>query len=246
MFNFLENYQSYSNIDLLKIVKRPNKYQPEAVAAAETILETRSVTEEELNIVAAYYTELDSQEKKSNEKIQQVINQTNDFLKPILQPSEKVNSTKWLNIIIFIVTLQYIREYIKVLAELKYMFTVNNYNWDSYSYFIIILLVYIPIVIYLLWKRKKWGWILLFSTTIFSVISQVIRIMLYAKYNDMFTFDPFEVIIPVSINIALIYVLYKNNIAQAFQVNQKSKKEIAIIVIIGTLMFSWLVNELYY
>lgn len=244
MFNFFENFQSYSNIELLKIVKRPNEYQPDAVAAAKKILTTRNVSEEELDTVTAYFIQVDSQTSKTNETIQSLKDQTNELLEPILQPSEHVNPTKWLNIIILVVTLQYISEYIKVLSELRFLLTSSDYHWDISSSLVIILLVYIQFVIYLLWKRKRWGWILLFSTNIFSVISLVMRLAIYSRYNDIFSIDPSEIIIPLAINLALIYVLFKKNIAQAFNVNEKSKKEIAIIVIIGTLTFSWFMSEL--
>ena len=43
---FYKRYEGYSNAELLKIIKRPEAYQPEAVQTANKILESRDVSEE--------------------------------------------------------------------------------------------------------------------------------------------------------------------------------------------------------
>lgn len=46
-FDFSKEYTRYSNVELLRIVLQPDKYQPQAVTAAKEMLATRTVTEEE-------------------------------------------------------------------------------------------------------------------------------------------------------------------------------------------------------
>ena len=50
-FDFYQLYKDYSNIELLKIVKRPTEYQPTAVAVATQILNERQLTTEEIQLV---------------------------------------------------------------------------------------------------------------------------------------------------------------------------------------------------
>ena len=43
--DFLKNFENFSNIDLLKILARPENYESEAISTANEILSERSVTE---------------------------------------------------------------------------------------------------------------------------------------------------------------------------------------------------------
>lgn len=57
-FNFHEEYKSYSNIDLLKIVKCPQEYDRKAIAVANQILNERVIAPEEREAVDKYYEDI--------------------------------------------------------------------------------------------------------------------------------------------------------------------------------------------
>ena len=62
-FNFYEEYKSYSNFELLKILKQPADYQPAAVDAATLILKEREVSEQE-NAEVNYHFEAIAQQQQ--------------------------------------------------------------------------------------------------------------------------------------------------------------------------------------
>src|SRR3954464_10304228 len=99
-FDFYEQYKDYSSTELLKIVKRPADFQPQAVAVAIQILSERQVTSEEIQLVDQYYQDIESSAKANKEKFDALKGKATDFFEPVLYPSEKVEPNKWVNILL--------------------------------------------------------------------------------------------------------------------------------------------------
>jgi hypothetical protein len=68
-FDFHRLYKDYSNIELLKIVKRPEGYQPAAVIVATQILNERQVTDDEIQFVDQYFCHLNNAAEVQKERM---------------------------------------------------------------------------------------------------------------------------------------------------------------------------------
>ena len=106
-FDFHHQYKDYSNIDLLKIVKRPAEYQSAAVTVATQILSERQVTPEETQFIEDYFQNIENSAKAKKIKVDAIKNKVVDFFEPVLQPSEKVEPSKWVNILVLLIAIQY-------------------------------------------------------------------------------------------------------------------------------------------
>jgi len=106
-FDFYEIYKDFPTTELLKIVFRPDGYEPEAVEAASRRLSERERTPEDQAAVQEFYEEKDREVRQKAEKIDHLKEQAADLLQPIIKPGPNISPRKWLNIFLIVLGLQY-------------------------------------------------------------------------------------------------------------------------------------------
>ena len=155
---FYKRYEGYSNAELLKIIKRPEAYQPEAVQTANKILESRDVSEEDHMEADQFYID----EAETNEIRKEQINKAKgavfDILEPFIKPGTEVKAARWVRIFLVILFLQYIWLLIKTILDI-----IKVIRYDHYDIYILLYfpaLVYIPVLFYLIYKKRRWGVVL--------------------------------------------------------------------------------------
>ena len=257
-FDFHDKYKDYSNIDLLKIVRRPTEYQVSAVGVAAQILSTREVTQSDLEQVDNYFDEINTETKRKTDKITSYKEKTADFFEPVLNPTTEVKPEKWLNILLLIIGLQYlwtlyvnISDFVKFIMHVidckSYVFDSNNETvsyWTCFSnqfnpliFFQILTLIYIPIIFYFLFKRKRWGWILLFADNLFGLISNVSQFYIFFKYQQYHHGDTLSFFTQILIKALFVFFLWKDYISDFFSVTKETKNKTAIVTTLITLLF---------
>ena len=235
--NFYERYKDYSNIDLLKIAKRPGEYQPEAVAMANQLLNERQVISEEILFVDRYYEDIDNAIRNQKEKIDSYKEKVADFFQPIIHPTEKVEPAKWLNILLFIIVLQYAWSFYKTIRSLIRFLNCSYCRWDILYFVEILNLLYIPFIFYLLYKRKRWGWILLFADNLFTLISRLSQSYIFFKYQSIHQGSTTSFLFPILVKALFVFFLFRDSIANYFNINSDTKKKTAVALTIGTSFF---------
>lgn len=237
-FDFSTTYKDYSNVSLLLITLQPEKYQSEALNAATKILESRIVTETQY-AEAKMILQSEIQEK------QQILNNQNvwkekalDFFQPILKPTSAFIPEKWLRLFVLIIILQYIYSSIFMCIGLINIINCENCELGFGLLYRLPSLLFIPFVIYLLWKRKKWGWILLFSNSFFitlSVIPDTIAFVAYARSSSDYNFT--FLVWRLFLYFGLSFLLWKENITLLFNVNSRAKQQTALAVLLLFVVF---------
>jgi hypothetical protein len=257
-FDFHDKYKDYSNIELLKIIKRPNEYQISAVDAAAQILSSREISHTDIELVDNYFNEIDTEAKRKMDKITSYKEKTADFFEPVLNPTAEVKPEKWLNILLLVIGLQYLWTLYLNFSDLiiftKYVIDCKSYGFDSNAetvsywtcfssrfdplvFFQILTLIYVPIIFYLLFKRRRWGWILLFADTLFGLISTVSQSYIFFNYQQYHHGDTFSFFIQIIIKGLFVYFLWRKYISDFFNVTMETKKKTAIITTIVTVLF---------
>lgn len=238
-FNFSEEFKNLSNIDLLKVVLRPSEYEKEAVEAAATkILQTRQVSEDETAAVKNYYDETDAKKQSQNKKMDSLKKE----LSKIVEPQTEIKPSYWIKIFLIAVAIQYL---ILLFNAVKHFLSLLNSNTQisSFDFVTVANIIYIPIIFYLIFKRKKWGWILLFADNLVSSILCLSEIFLYFQSfanNSSFSFlryNPTSIFIFLIIKAAFLYFLWRNEIAAYFHIASNTKKKTSILTAMLTLAF---------
>jgi hypothetical protein len=244
-FDFYQQYKDYSNIDLLKIVKRPTDYQPAAVTVATQILNERQITPEEIQHVEQFFQDLDSSANAKKEKLAALKNKATDFFEPVLHPSEKVEPNKWVNILLLVISIQYAWSVFNTIKQLIGFLQCDDCSFDVTLFAELLTLLYVPLIFFLLFKRRLWGWILLFADNLFSLISRASQSYIFFKYQSIHHGDTTSFLLPVLIKAAFVFFMWRDTIANHFGVTHKTKKKTAIIITAGTLLFILTMNLMF-
>ena len=257
-FDFYDKYKDYSNIDLLKIVRRPSEYQVAAVDGATQILSEREITQSDIDQVDNYFDEIDTETKRKTDKINSYKEKATDFFQPVFEPTSEVKPEKWLNILLLVIGLKCLWTlYINVsdlVRFVKFVIDCKSYGFDNSTetvsywtcfstrfdplvFFQIVTLTYVPVIFYLLFKRKRWGWILLFADTLFGLISLISQSYVFFKYQLYHQGDTLSFFTQIIIKGLFVFFLWRNNISDFFNVTMEVKRKTAIVTIIVTVLF---------
>src|SRR5689334_9501012 len=95
--NFIEEFKNYSNLELLKIIKNPTDYQQAAVDAAQTILSTRTISNEEVQKVDDDLATTREQGTRNDKGI----------FKSVFRASSDEATSKWLKFLWLALAVQY-------------------------------------------------------------------------------------------------------------------------------------------
>ncbi len=178
MTEFTELYKELSNNELLKIISESDKYNPIAVETAKTEIESRQLTEQELNQAKSKITAKENAKKLEIEKRKQrekkIIKSTStlfDTINPIQKEIQTPEKIIRLTLLIF-GGLSIYRLY-QQFGMFRYMFT-DMAGWDlsMVEYFFPIIIL--PVSIILFWKRNKIGWILLSIFLTYSAFNSIV------------------------------------------------------------------------
>lgn len=235
-FDFQQQFSDYSNIELLKIIKRPSDYQPTAVAIAKQLLNERQVTIQEEQLADQYFQDIENSKKLQKEKVDSIKNKATNFLDPVLYPSGKVEPNKWLNILLLLLALQYGWSLFLIAKRIITFFQCYNCSFDISFLAEVLTLLYIPFIFFLLLKRKRWGWILLFADNLISLISRLGQFYLFLKYQGIHQNDTTSFLWPITIKAAFIFFLWRDSIADHFNVTHEMKKKSVTITLAGILL----------
>lgn len=200
-FDFNEQYKHYSDTELLKIKQQPDAYQPEALEAAVRILKERGVTEEKAKTLTLQ---------------EDTVHLLDSFdLKEEIKPLPPL-------LVFFLITVA--MEYLwKFYGELKIFPFDQVLNNISFTLFILFDIVYTPFVFFLLFKRKPWGWILLFISIAMSAITRVMRFDIILQYVGLDTLQGLTYIGITLLKLAFTYYLWRKEIPEFFHVTKKVK-----------------------
>ncbi|TKG91565.1 hypothetical protein EYV94_21305 [Puteibacter caeruleilacunae] len=177
---FLDQYQSASNIELFRIIDDAENYQPLAVDAAQAIIDSRKLTEEEVNrvkeeLALIHHEKIQDEERKQYFK-QLILQKFDNFIGfGDLKQGESAESNKTIASIVVVYGIAYVFMIFSQIDILPMMlFEFNDWDYSTFLYFLPI--VMLPIAISLFWKRKKIGWILLSFYLINKCVSTAIML----------------------------------------------------------------------
>jgi hypothetical protein len=225
-FNFYNQYKDYSNFELLKILQQQDHYQPAAVEAATLILKEREVSEEEKVEAHNHFDALQQKEQLKKEGIYKIQEKLFDFFEPIIRPGNEFHPVKWLNMLIAFIAVAFAWSFGVKLWFLGRMLT---YGYFDFSMVIdAVYLIYMPLLLYLLIKKKRWGWILL--------VAESCLIIIFAFPESYYLFrhvvNPVMYFFVLAFRCFLLYFLWRPKISELFGVTARTKKDTALVMLL--------------
>jgi hypothetical protein len=227
-FNFYEQYKGSSTVDLLIIVKQPDKYQPEAVNAAKMILRERNVSEaEEQQALEIIMSRQRSKIKKRDED-----KTLSELLDPLTDPDadKSVDKTIYIGLTVVSVFYSWIAYSTAKIIILSYLAEML----DGYVLIEFLNLSYLVCMLYMLWKRQAWGWRLLFGHVFLSVTNMFYGMFLNGSgYIDAVDVsDLYILLLPLGARIFVLWYMWKDKIASHFSIYDAEKKRTLKVMLI--------------
>jgi hypothetical protein len=224
-FDFYSKFKDYTTVALLKISKRPAGYRAEAIRAINQLLDERAISQQEIDEAEAELHALDNKAKNKRHRANTYEDNTDDFLEPVTHPGAERNLAKWLNVLLVVIGIQYLGLLYNVIKDQIRLLQCDDCHFTTFYYLVVVAQIYTPIVGYLVLKRNRWGWALLFAGVLNSLIAAIIPFVYQFAYKIPFqgvsaTFIMFQLI-----KVGLCYFLCRNNMLDYFGIARKEKEK---------------------
>lgn len=255
----LEKYQSFSTHELLMILEASEDYRPEAIEAVNIVLVDRPITPEQQEHAREKAEEIRIERERPVERITsiyqligEVFQRLVDHLNPIQE--EPIPLRRKIIMVASLYSLfalqfiwswgpnfQFLQEYPAALTEIDFLIEM-------------IPSVLVPIAVVLFWMRKKAGWLILNSYTVYFLLSNIFTLGYFATHEPASTIGPYHLpmrppILPILIQTilagVLIWLMNKESFRAAFGVKKiQSIRTIGLGVIIGIMVICYAVYGL--
>ena len=166
MSDFIKQYTNYSDTQLLQIIEDATNYQPLAVETAQTILNARMLSNEEIECMKAALAQKKEEQETKRRKLFEFKNKIKntgtsvlDALNPI--QTEKPETEKLIAIICLVFSMLFLFHLYTHFGIIRFMFFEIEVKWDLDIALYFLPLLTLPIALVLFFWRKKIGLILL-------------------------------------------------------------------------------------
>jgi hypothetical protein len=219
-FNFRESFQTYSNVELLKIIDQADKYQPEAVEAARNILAGRDVHDSDYEVMKSYKATVTANGRGDQQE------ELYDYLDAIVKADEDRKVARWVKIVVIILALRYI-------VMLVYLALPQTPDPGSvYDLFALLPYIYVPFFGLLLYRRKRWGWIGLMAENAMKLTSIIIGAGRYMYYEPELEFLLWYIpglLIPILYFGGFIFFLGRPRVMAFFNISSHTRRNTIVI-----------------
>jgi len=245
-FDFQKEFTNSSALELLKIIRNPGNYQPAAVEAARLVLSARNISQEEMDEANRELLHLEEEEKRKQEKIEAYKANVTGVLSSLIVPDQELKASKWLKFLLLLLGIQYIRLLFRSIQTFIFLVGCETCGFDILWLITAINIFFIPLIFYLLLKRKRWGWIILCGENIFSgvllltpFLKFIGNLVYHIYYIDIDSDElaSWDIIWPVIIRTLFAIFLFRKEITSYFNVGRKIKERTIMVAVFLALLF---------
>ena len=240
-----EDYSKYlrtlTNQELIEITLDSDIYEIESIKKAHEIISERNISKEDINYATLHFIKAQDKQTDQANYISSFQKKAIDFFKPIFSHDEDITPKKWVNSFLFLVGIQVVWGFIVILTSLNaYLDSVTIIYYG-------LVLSYLVVIVFLLYKKKKWGWILLFSNYLISGVTSVISILVFIKFSEYADQSEMgEFLIGIIVNAVFITFLIKSEIYSYFSITTEEMIKYIKRISIFTISLALIVSIFFY
>lgn len=227
--DFLRYYSKLSNVELLKIIGEKEKYRPDAIEAATEILNTRTYSDDEHTVATAELNLVLNKKTVQKERVNKIKTQINDFIDAHFGIKER-SPLKKLNLFCAVI---FIYTFINAIVNFKD--TALIFYYDDPKGYVVAALIYALelIIIYLLYKRTNWGWVIFVFFSSLTIIMDLKNLLSSFNQSDDLFFipsNPATELFSVIVNIAILIFLNSKGIISQFTITRYGRQVTFILI----------------
>ena len=243
-FNFAQTYASYTTEALLQIVAEPHKYQPAAIAAAQSILDSRPVTDAEREAAAATLNAATKPRPVKLPKLGFSIPQEMPFESNSIFAEEALTLTElksiklWRLLVVALMGLPATLSLFYLVRNFSEALTTRNHGYASLLFsgmwFSLISIAEPGIGIILFLKNKRWGWGWLAAYAAYMTTSYVTGLII-TLFLSSFRHYSFLNIIFLVLAGSSVYLLWRQPMRRYYTIS--TRLAMRVVIIAATLSF---------
>jgi len=229
--DFRKYYTTVSNVELIEVLSNENDYQQEAVIAAKKELDSRQLSQDDLNDAKNLLVEKRLHQKRKVEraisikrKIKKAGSEVIDSINPIQPERPTVEKTIRIIAIFYGIIFVYI-----LLFKFRDIYLGFRDIMGGHFYVVSYVLFFclLPVAVYLFFKKRKTGWTLLTGLICYLVVGVAITFIDFFTYRSSGIFSelfPRPSIISAIIQLifvaASLFAVCKQDVRIVFDVNR--------------------------
>lgn len=231
-FDFYQRYKELPNQELLKIVRLPERYMPEAVAIATDILAEREISASELISVESYLEKVARREEEEIAQEESDQLRIKEFIVSLVFPRKIERIQLFLNILVILliahlVWLTYINIELGTLYRTCVGCMQNEIDWQP-----VCKLTYYAVVSYLMFFRRKYGWLLLLAGCFYQLSKIVLSEFLFWIICEWRHTAPSILnMYTCFASVACISFISRKQVTEMFKISDKLKGRTKIVAI---------------
>ena len=182
MNEFTERFKSKTNSELIHIVENPAGFQELAVEAAVAEIKKRDLSDDELKeaeeiLIGEKEAALTKSQKKKEQE-DKVLEGMSTVV-GVFNPIQNGTATdRIITAIVIVFSFMWAYNLYNQFYIFQYTFTTGDFGVDLSLLLILRPLIFLPVAIFLFWKRQKAGWVLLAAEITFKLVEKVYSLIL--------------------------------------------------------------------
>jgi hypothetical protein len=236
--DFHDYYSKLSTVELLQIQAEKEKYQPEAIEALEAVLQARTVTtadhEYVQEIADAQYQKVERIKEKREAFVKSFVDMT--------KPGEEKAMQQQLVFFCGGLTILYL---LSMYSQLTRLYRYSHGTFFSARaddiFPMLVDMIITPVMIILLYKKKKAGWIMAAFIYTFSLILSIDDFLMRIRWNSIyykrFHMTRYTPLITLVILGAILYYLNTRKFTDLFSITRKHQRTTIILGAVAALIF---------
>ena len=223
-FDFHATYASHTNVQLLTIVLQKELYHESAVQAAEDILNTRTVTEEDIAAAEEFVLQRQQDEQKRIEQREELANRINDGVRGILFPAGKPVTwfIKAFSIVCFVL-------WIIHMIRVPYYSPDFFYNFGAWQLLMLSTEVYTVVMLYWIFRINKKGWMLVIVYYILQLTLNIDSFFTFYEMHWLFPRNESTLLISTVLTGVILYYFNRKDVRTAFKVSRVLRRDTLIV-----------------
>lgn len=238
-FDFQTSFANKTNVELLQVILQKDLFQPAAIAAAEKILASRNVTEEDMAMAKSAIAQKATVEEKRKERNEKLKSEASSAIHSILFPAQR--------------TPAYFIRFFCIGFLVLWLFATLQ-SWRLYYYLWIDATIWAFIytamevltllMIYWLFKLKKSGWVLLLIYFTFQACSSLYTIFDYSEpmfglglQQDLTVFY-----LRLFFSALIFYYFNRKDVLETLQISKPFRKKIYLCCVLPVILLFIIFN----
>lgn len=251
MNQFSERFKTFSNSSLLRVIKNQSDYQAEAIEAAKSEINSRSLSD---RAIRESKSELEAEEKEKQKqkekraKVEQKVRTIGTSVFDTVNPFQESAPTaeRQIRLITLIFALIGVFKWFNQFGLVKFMLIDNSAEWDLSLIEPFLPMILLPLALILFWLRKRSGWILIIAYLTYSTmlaIGQAIVIWRMEPFSEPVLDSFIPRIIPsgqiliVLFFGGILWLLTKREIKEHYSISKQTSMAVIGVAAVLTILF---------